>query len=209
MFVQGTNIPAIDIPITGKPLTGVTISSTTVNSNQSILNFDQIIYTDGSCTNNGKSNSFGGIGVFLKINDSRNISEPLTIDDPTNQKAELIAIHKAVELSTDPRVLIITDSKYSVNSLTVWYKKWIKDNWKLKNGQDVKNVELIKNTINLLQSKKTNGVSIVIKHISDYGLHSHCIEPTSPTRKQIWLGNKQADKLSKDGSNKQFKLNKH
>lgn len=171
------------------------------------MNYNQVIYTDGSCTNNGKSNSCGGIGVFIKVDDVRNISEPLSISNPTNQKAELIAIHKAVELSTEPNVLIITDSKYSINCLTLWYKKWIRDNWKLKNGQDVKNVELIKNTLNLLQLKKNNGVVITIKHIGDYGLHSHDHEPMSPMKREIWLGNQQADKLSKIGSNKQFKLN--
>jgi ribonuclease HI len=54
---------------------------------------DYYVYTDGSCLNNGKDNSIGGIGIFFGINDERNISQRLE-GKQTNNTAELIAIIK-------------------------------------------------------------------------------------------------------------------
>jgi ribonuclease HI len=38
------------------------------------------IFTDGSCINNGKKNSKGGIGVFFGDNDTKNVSQELTCE---------------------------------------------------------------------------------------------------------------------------------
>ena len=48
-----------------------------------------VIYTDGSCKNNGKIGSTAGIGVFFGENDERNLSEKLPGPVQTNQRAEL------------------------------------------------------------------------------------------------------------------------
>ena len=56
---------------------------------------DCIVYTDGACMYNGRTNAKAGIGVYFGPNDNRNISQSL---DPnkfgklTNNMAELTAI---------------------------------------------------------------------------------------------------------------------
>lgn len=47
-----------------------------------------VVYTDGSCRNNGQPDSKAGIGVFFGDKDSRNLSERLPGSVQTNQRAE-------------------------------------------------------------------------------------------------------------------------
>lgn len=74
------------------------------------------VYTDGACTNNGKSGARAGVGVYFGPNDRRNISVPFT-DKPTNNRAELEALRMALEATRsikDRNVHIFTDSQYSL-----------------------------------------------------------------------------------------------
>ena len=82
------------------------------------------IFTDGSCINNGKKNSKGGVGVFFADNDPRNISQELTCDKVTNQVAELTAISIALDIVKDNKdiVYIYTDSSYCINIFVNWIK---------------------------------------------------------------------------------------
>lgn len=48
---------------------------------------DLIIFTDGSCRNNGKSNACAGYGVLYPNKEYENVSEPFTIKPITNQRA--------------------------------------------------------------------------------------------------------------------------
>lgn len=56
------------------------------------------VYTDGACSENGKHGATGGIGVFFGPGDPRNISEPLAGDYPTNNRAEITAVLRALEV---------------------------------------------------------------------------------------------------------------
>jgi len=40
-------------------------------------------------------------------------------------------------------VRIISDSKYSINCVTEWYKGWQKKGWRTATGEDVKNRDLV------------------------------------------------------------------
>ena len=42
------------------------------------------VYTDGSCINNGKKGSKGGIGVYFGENDERNVSKSLRLEKVTS-----------------------------------------------------------------------------------------------------------------------------
>lgn len=60
-------------------------------------------YTDGSCVNQVFVNDpnkprFAGIGVFFTNNPDFNISEVFQLDNPTNNRAELFATYKAMEI---------------------------------------------------------------------------------------------------------------
>ena len=56
------------------------------------------VYTDGSCINNGKEGSKGGIGIYFGDGDSRNVSKRLEYDKVTNNVAELSALNEALDI---------------------------------------------------------------------------------------------------------------
>lgn len=139
------------------------------------------IYTDGSCLANGRKNAAAGIGVFFGDNDPRNISERFKMGKPSNQRAELYAVVRALQVVDDAQdVKILTDSQYVVQSMTSWISKWIKTNFK-----DVKNVDLIKALATKIEARSGN---VYFEYIAAHkGLY----------------GNTQADALAQAGSRKQ------
>ena len=63
----------------------------------------------------------------------------------TNNTAELTAILECLKLlKSELKYIIVSDSKYSINWVTVWYKKWEKNNWMTYTGKSVFNQKLIK-----------------------------------------------------------------
>ena len=147
------------------------------------------IYTDGSCINNGYKNAKAGIGIYFGKKDPRNMSESFT-NKPTNQRAELYAIFKAITLLTPneikyKQIIIYTDSQYSIHCVTKWYTTWKKNQWKTKNKKNVKNKKLIQQLYNVI-----NKYNIHLKHI-----RSHT------NKKDIHsIGNQNADKLAIQGA---------
>lgn len=87
-----------------------------------------IVYTDGSCLFNGKSNAVCGIGVYFgKEDDPRNVSKMLPSNYVTNNQAEIMAVKTALEIlesNLDSNVEIRTDSLYVIKSMTEWLNKW-------------------------------------------------------------------------------------
>jgi ribonuclease HI len=105
---------------------------------------DIIIYTDGACKNNGSKNARSGIGIhFSKKNtiEFNDVSEPFT-DNPTNQRAELKAILEALRVVKElsQKIIIYTDSEYSINCIERWFSSWVSQN-KL---DEKKNIDLIR-----------------------------------------------------------------
>lgn len=161
--------------------------------------YDQVIFTDGACKNNGKANPKAGIGIFFGQNNFKNISQPLDCHlKATNQKAELMAISKAIDLSTGSNIIIITDSKYAYNCLTNWYKHWQQNDWKTANGLPVVNKSIIVSILDQIAFKRSNGGQITISDLTSYGLKSHNKKPNSVNLQllAIWQGNFEADKLA-------------
>jgi len=106
-----------------------------------------IVYTDGACKHNGSDKAKAGIGVYFNKHNSINIpnvSERLTTVKQTNNVAELTAILRALELcdkhNIDNKILIYTDSDYSMKCIEIWYPQWKKEN-KMK---DRKNINILK-----------------------------------------------------------------
>ena len=140
----------------------------------------EVVYTDGSTSNNGKIHSVGGCGVWFAHNNQRNISEKYNFDLPaTNQKCELYAIYLAIK-NTNKALKIRTDSKYSINCLTNWYKTWEKNGWVNSNKKPIKNKKLIKMILKVMINRK-----ITFEYVKG---HSGVI------------GNDEADKLAKRGA---------
>ena len=115
------------------------------------------IYTDGSTKNNGKKNSIGGIGVYFGEDDSRNVSE-IFVNNPTNQRTELYAVIKALEIvkNNSKPIMIISDSKYVIKGITEWINTWTQNGWKTKNKKDIKNKEMWIKLLELKNNYKGN-----------------------------------------------------
>ena len=108
-----------------------------------------VVYTDGSCSGNGRSNAVGGIGIHFPNGELKDVSKIYNLGLCTNQKTELYAILTALRYIKQNfglsgyKVYIKTDSEYSINCITKWVYGWIKNGWLTKNNTPVVNKELI------------------------------------------------------------------
>ena len=154
------------------------------NSNNNTIFNNINIYTDGACINNGKKNAKAGIGIY--ISDDFTISEKL-IGLPTNQRAELYAILKAllvIDILNYKNINIYTDSMYSINCITKWVKGWKKNGWKDSKKKDVKNKDLIDNIDKIYSKYNHIHFNHVEAHTNKTDIHS--------------IGNDKADKLARN-----------
>tara|TARA_B000000475_G_scaffold263469_1_gene249996 strand:- start:444 stop:947 length:504 start_codon:yes stop_codon:yes gene_type:complete len=155
--------------------------------NKSTISKTLYIYTDGACTNNGKRNAKAGIGIYSP--NLFNISEKL-IGHQTNQRAELYAILKALQL-TDileyDSIHIYTDSMYSINCLTKWIFKWIKNDWLDFKKKPVKNKDLILQIYTILYNHNHIHLHHILAHTNKTDTHS--------------IGNSYADDLARKSIN--------
>ncbi|KAJ2446319.1 hypothetical protein GGF42_005732 [Coemansia sp. RSA 2424] len=131
-------------------------SSNQGRSNQGGSRPDMVVYTDGSCHGNGKSGASGGYGTYWGHNDSRNYSGSLEGSRQTNQRAELRAINHAVSQANEsarsyggerPTVVVKTDSRYGMDSLTKYHHTWERNGWQTQSGAPVANQDLIRGTL--------------------------------------------------------------
>lgn len=110
------------------------------------------VFTDGSCSLNGRPGAKAGFAVWFPDNPELSCAERVPDgQSQTNQRAELSAIQRAVEiLETNgfctEDLEIYTDSKYSIDCLTNWLPGWIARDWKTAEGKDVLHQDLIKDT---------------------------------------------------------------
>lgn len=112
------------------------------------------IYTDGSSLSNGRASAWGGVGVYFGPSDRRNISEPLEGVKQTNQRAELTAIVRALEVSPkDRKIVIVSDSKYSIDCVTDWFHSWQRNNWVNSSKKAVENKDLIQKILDMLEER--------------------------------------------------------
>jgi ribonuclease HI len=115
-----------------------------------------------------------------------NVSEPLDGNLQTNQRAELTAIIRALEIAPKDRDLeIITDSEYSIKCVTVWYKNWVAKNWVRGDGGEVKNKDLVILIRKLIDQRDARG-----KETTFTWIKGHDNDP----------GNEAADRLAVAGA---------
>lgn len=134
------------------------------------------IYTDGSSRGNGKVGALAGVGVYFGKNDPRNLAEPLQGQPQTNQRAELTAILRALQISAPNQdVQILTDSQYSINCVTVWYKNWLKNSWKTKSGP-VKNRDLVEAIRARIDERTKRGAKTTFEWVRGHDTNASNIE---------------------------------
>ena len=176
------------------------------NSESKIKRTIHKVFTDGSTFNNGKRDmkQYGGIGVFFKDDDERNICKILK-GKITNNVAELTAIQLAIEIiinkektpefTKDDEICIYSDSEYSINCITKWAKGWKNNNWMRKNKgklQPVKNKNIIEKIYNYFGEYTVRFIHV----------RSHQPEPYNKNsdKYRIWYGNHMADKYATHAS---------
>lgn len=118
----------------------------------------------------------------------RNISETLAGSRQTNQRAELTAILRALDIVPKNRdVTIITDSQYAMNCVTVWHTNWRKNGWKTSAGKAVENKDLVESVLTKIAERKSLGAATQFEWIKGHANHP---------------GNVEADKLAVNGARK-------
>lgn len=143
-----------------------------------------VVYTDGCCEGNGRDGARAGIGVYWGPNHPLNTAERLP-GRQTNQRAEILAACKALEQAKDLKIkklVLYTDSKFTINGVNSWVKKWKVNGWRLKNGGKVINKEDFQRLDALNQE-----VQVVWQHIPGHA---------------GFTGNEEADRLSRQGAAK-------
>ncbi|KAL0574352.1 hypothetical protein V5O48_007594, partial [Marasmius crinis-equi] len=131
---------------------------------------DLIVYSDGACKGNGKQGSAAGVGVWWGHGDPRNIAERCP-GDQTNNRAELIAISRVLEstpINTKRRLVIKTDSKYSIQCFESWIHKWRKNNWKNADREPVKNAAVIRYISTLLEGRIALGQKVKLEYVKGH-----------------------------------------
>ncbi|XP_038824184.1 ribonuclease H1-like [Salvelinus namaycush] len=143
-----------------------------------------VVYTDGCCSGNGKAGARAGIGVYWGRDHPLNVAEPLD-GRQTNQRAELQAACKALEQAKEmniKKLVLYTDSKFTINGITSWVKNWKLNNWRLNSGGSVINKEDFEK-LDMLNEE----LEVVWLHIPGHA---------------GYLGNEEADRLSRAGAAK-------
>lgn len=126
------------------------------------------IYCDGACSPNpGKS----GTGLALyhqgKIT---SLYYGLYQENGTNNTAELNGLLYSFKLAKKhlpkvEQVQILSDSKYSIDCITKWAKGWQAKGWTRGKGEEIKNLDLIKECFALYQEIKQH---LVISHVKGH-----------------------------------------
>ncbi len=126
------------------------------------------VFTDGSCIGNGRKNSRGGLAVVFPKHREHDLAEPLTGTKATNNRAELLAIVRALQIvqsDIDPSgsksVTIKTDSMLCVRTVTDWMRQWKQRGWKKADNQIPKNLDILKVLDALLTTR-----TVYLRHVA-------------------------------------------
>jgi ribonuclease HI len=141
-----------------------------------------LVFTDGACRNNGKTNACAGIGIYFGPNDGRNVSRRIT-GKQTNNVAELTAIIEVYtiikqDILCGKEITIFSDSEYAIRCCTSYGKKCAK-NW---DKQDIPNKDLVRHAYELYCE---------LPNVSFIHVDAH-----TGKQDEYSLGNAEADKLA-------------
>ena len=165
-----------------KTIEGNNIKEKIIEIEDSLFEPDYYVYTDGSCSNNGKENALAGIGIYFGENDIRNVSQKV-IGKQSNNTAELGAIlhlYDIIEndILSGKKIGIISDSEYAIRCATTYGKKCNEEGWK----KDIPNKDIVKKIFELYNNKPNIKFLHIMAHTENMDIHS--------------IGNDGADKLA-------------
>ncbi|RMZ67282.1 ribonuclease h [Pyrenophora seminiperda CCB06] len=130
-----------------------------------------VVSTDGASRGNGRVGARAGVGVYFGPADSRNVSEPLKGERQTNQRAELVAIARALDhVPIDRDVEIRTDSMYSKKCLQEWFHNWEKNHWRNSAGRQVENKDLIQPVLARIRERQRCKAKTMITWVKGHAI---------------------------------------
>lgn len=114
------------------------------------------------------------------------MSEPLKGSRQTNQRAELTAIDRALDIAPRHRdVTIFSDSNYAIKCVTVWFMNWRRNNWMTSDKKPVENKDLVEPILAKIEERESLKVKTLFEWVKG---HSHN------------AGNVEADRLAVNGA---------
>ncbi|XP_068867631.1 ribonuclease H1 isoform X2 [Aphelocoma coerulescens] len=152
-YEQSTNEEQIAKRVKHDEARSVCSTSTVSEDKFSYMGDFAVVYTDGCCTGNGRNRARAGIGVYWGPGHPLNTSERLP-GRQTNQRAEIHAACKAIEQAKSQNIkklIIYTDSKFTINGITSWVDNWKTNGWRTSSGGSVINKEDFERLDNLVK----------------------------------------------------------
>lgn len=110
------------------------------------------IYTDGACSGNPGPGGWGAVLVYNKHEKQISGADKST----TNNRMELTAVIKALEMLKEPCIVkLTTDSKYVCDAINKeWVFSWKRNNWRKADKKPALNVDLWEQLLPLLEKHK-------------------------------------------------------
>ncbi|KAJ9629877.1 hypothetical protein H2203_002261 [Taxawa tesnikishii (nom. ined.)] len=143
-----------------------------------------VVAVDGACRRNGAGVSArAAIGVFFHAYSSLNIAATLPAEASTNQRAELTAGLRALQMVYAQRknnslqylfepparargqLVIESDSRYLVQGMTEWIVKWKQNGYRNARGISVTNADLFKALEKAVRQLNSLGVEVLFWHV--------------------------------------------
>ena len=109
------------------------------------------IYTDGGCSGNPGP----GAWAYILLDPREENRDAGFRAETTNNRMELQAVIESLQAvrkrpdAASARIELFTDSQYVKNGISEWIHNWIKNGWKTRSKQPVKNQDLWKQLWNL------------------------------------------------------------
>lgn len=110
------------------------------------------IYTDGACSVNPGPGGWGCVLIFNGVEKEFSGFE----NDTTNNRMEMLAVIQALSKLKEPcEIDLYSDSAYVVNAfIKDWITSWPQRDWKNAEKKPVKNVDLWKQMLELVNTHK-------------------------------------------------------
>jgi ribonuclease HI len=124
--------------------------------------------------------------MWMDLTATSNISEPLAGPRQTNQRAELTAIKRALDMvPLDRDAAVHSDSAYAIKCVTEWGPRWAAGGWVTAARKPVENRDLVEELLRRVRARERCGAKTRFKWVK-----AHAEEE----------GNVQADRLAVEGA---------
>ena len=120
------------------------------------------LFTDGSAR--GNPDGPGGYGAILQYQDAKGQIHEKEISGgykkTTNNRMELMGVIRGLEALNQPcHVTLYSDSNYVIDAFKQhWIDSWIKNNWTKSDKKPVKNIDLWKKLLKVMEPHQMNFV---------------------------------------------------